>query len=463
MQAMQGAPTQAWWCYVEEAQRCSAPQIVVHATGGVLRPVLRRVLGPVHLWAIAVGLVISGDYFGWNYGLAAGGPVGMMIATALVTLMYVCFIFSFTELSSAIPHSGGPFAFSKRGLGRAFGVAAGMATLVEFVFAPPAIARAIGAYVHFRIPSVSVNAIAIGAFGVFCGLNILGVAIAATFELVITAAAAFELCLFFFLTGPSVDAGRIFQAPLLPFGAFGIFAAIPFAIWFYLGMEGVAMSAEEVKDPARDIPRGYMAGIGTLVVLASGTLICTSGVLPWPELVKDDSPLPKTLATVLSPGHPMTHLMIYLGLFGLIASFHGIIMGASRQVFALAREGHLPLRLARLHPRFGTPIAAIVAPCAIGALLVLTERTDELITLSVLGAVTVYLASMLSLFALRRKEPDLHRPFRAPFYPVFPALALALAGLALAAVAMSSPRLSLGYACALLVAWLYGRGTARSE
>src|SRR5262249_37178935 len=69
---------------------------------------LPRVLGPVRLWAIAVGLVISGDYFGWNYGLAKGGPVGMIAATLLMTLMYVTFIFSYTELSTAIPHSGGP-------------------------------------------------------------------------------------------------------------------------------------------------------------------------------------------------------------------------------------------------------------------------------------------------------------------------------------------------------------------
>ncbi len=75
-------------------------------------PELKRVLRPVHLWAIAVGLVISGDYFGWNYGVAKGGPMGMAIATLIVTVMYVTFIFSYTELSTALPHSGGPFAYA---------------------------------------------------------------------------------------------------------------------------------------------------------------------------------------------------------------------------------------------------------------------------------------------------------------------------------------------------------------
>lgn len=403
---------------------------------------LKRVLRPIHLWAIAVGLVISGDYFGWNYGLAKGGPAGMMIATAIITVMYVCFIFSYTELATAIPHSGGPYAFARRALGPVGGYVAGFATVAEFVFAPPAIARAIGAYVHFRVPSLSVNAVAIGAFVVFGIVNVLGVGIAATFELVVTAVATFELLLFFFLTAPHVTTTRLFE-DALPYGAVGAFGAIPFAVWFYLGMEGVAMSAEETLNPKRDIPKGYVAGILTLVALAIGTLTCTSGVLPWRELVKDDSPLPKALASVLSPGHPMTHLMVYLGLLGLIASFHGIMMGYSRQIFALAREQYLPRFLATLHPRFKTPGWAVIVPGIVGALLVLTERTDELITLSCLGAVVVYGTSMISLFALRRKEPALERPFVTPLYPLFPGVALAIAALALVAFVASSPRMLL--------------------
>lgn len=401
---------------------------------------LKRVLRPVHLWAIAVGLVISGDYFGWNYGLARGGPVGMLLATLAVTVMYVCFVFSYTELATAIPHSGGPYAFARRALGPLGGYVAGFCTVIEFVFAPPAIARAIGSYVHFRVPSLAVNAVAIGAFGVFGMVNILGVSIAATFELLVTVTATFELLLFFFLTGPHVDRALIFGDGL-PFGWGGVFGALPFAIWFYLAMEGVAMSAEETRHPKRDIPKGYVAGILTLVFLAVGTLTCTTGVLPWQELVQDDSPLPRALAAVLSADHPMTHLMVYLGLFGLVASFHGIMMGYSRQVFALAREDYLPRFLARLHPRFKTPTWAIIVPGLFGALAVLSERTDELITLAGLGAVGVYIVSMIALFVLRRKEPELERPFVAPLYPYFPALALALALVALVAFSVSSPHL----------------------
>lgn len=412
---------------------------------------LPRVLGPIQLWAIAVGLVISGDYFGWNYGLEKAGPVGMIIATGFVTVLYLCFIFSYTELSSAIPSSGGPFAFAARALGPRAAAIAAAATLVEFVFAPPAIARAIGSYVHFRVPTLPINAVALGAFAVFGLVNVLGVSIAATFELIVTALAAFELGLFFVLTAPHIESARVLTEPLLPMGWPGVFAALPFAIWFYLGMEGVAMSAEEVRDPERNIPRSYIAGILTLVVLAVGTLVCTTGVLDWHLLYADDSPLPKALASVLSPDHPLTHMMIYLGLFGLIASFHGIVMGASRQLFALGRAELLPGVLAHLHPKFGTPTYAIAATVGIGACAVMSEQTDSLITLSVLGAVTVYIVSMLSVFGLRQKEPTLRRPFVAPLYPILPGIALAFSAVALVAVGVSAPKLSALYAVALLI------------
>src|SRR5580658_4290251 len=101
---------------------------------------LSQRLSVFHLWGIAVGLVISGEYFGWSYGWASAGTLGFLVATLVVAAMYVAFIFSFTELTTAIPHAGGPFAYANRAFGPVGGAIAGFATLVEFVFAPPAIA-----------------------------------------------------------------------------------------------------------------------------------------------------------------------------------------------------------------------------------------------------------------------------------------------------------------------------------
>ncbi|MBK8176746.1 MAG: ethanolamine permease [Rhodospirillales bacterium] len=388
-------------------------------------PQLKRALSTIHLWGIAVGLVISGEYFGWNYGWGAAGTIGFLWATLMITLLYTTFIFSFTELTTAIPHAGGPFAYSRRAFGPIGGLIAGYATLIEFVFAPPAIAYALGGYVHFMYPGISVTAIAIGAYFIFVTINILGIKQAAMFELLVTVLAVVELLVFMGIVAPGFSFGN-FIANNDDFGFEGILAAIPFAIWFYLAIEGVAMAAEEARDPSRTIPRAYILGIITLVALALGVMILAGGVGDWRALSSVDYPLPEAMSMVVGKDSGWTHMLVAIGLFGLVASFHGIIIGYSRQIFALARAGYLPAVLAAVHQRFRTPHWALIAGGIAGIVGILSGKTAELITLSAFGALVLYIISMAALFRLRVKEPDLTRPFRAPFFPVFPAVALVL-------------------------------------
>src|SRR5260221_1868342 len=127
-------------------------------------PALSRTLGPVMLWGLGVGYVISGMYFGWNLGLAEGGTYGLAIATFLSIILYITFTFSYTELACAIPKAGGVFDYATRGLGKELGFIAGVAQIVEFVFAPPAIAVAIVAYFHMFFPQFSINSMAMASY-----------------------------------------------------------------------------------------------------------------------------------------------------------------------------------------------------------------------------------------------------------------------------------------------------------
>src|SRR5215213_867941 len=122
---------------------------------------LPKTLGTFQLWGIAVGLVISGEYFGWSYGWDKAGTLGFLVTSAFVALMYTTFIFSFTELTTAIPNAGGPFEYSRRAFGPTGGFIAGFATLVEFVFAPPAIALGIGAYLEFIAAKLNIALITV--------------------------------------------------------------------------------------------------------------------------------------------------------------------------------------------------------------------------------------------------------------------------------------------------------------
>jgi ethanolamine permease len=414
---------------------------------------LKKALKPVHLWAIAVGLVISGEYFGWNLGWGVAGTIGFLIATLVITLMYITFIFSYTELTTSIPHAGGAFAYAYRAMGPVAGLIAGYATLIDFLFATPAIAFALGSYLHFLNSGIPVLQSAIAFNVLFMIINIWGVRESAWFSVFITILAVAELLLFMGIISPRFKMTNYLSHPM-PFGWSGVFAALPFAVWFYLAIEGVAMVAEEVQEPKRNIPKGYLYGIGTLMFLALGVMVLTGGITDWRKLSNLDYPLPEAIATVLGKTNGLTKIFASIGLFGLIASFHGTILASSRQVYAMARSTYLPGFLAAVNHRFKTPHWAIIAGGIVSFIALYTGSTAQIIILSVMGAVLMYIMSMISLFILRKKERDLERPFASPFYPYFPAIALTLSSICLGAIIYYNRLLSLIFLGGLIIAVL---------
>jgi len=431
---------------------------------------LKSSLNGWHLWGLAVGLVISGEYFGWSYGWAVAGTLGFLITAILIAVMYTTFIFSFTELTTAIPHAGGPFAYARRALGPKAAFVAGFATLIEFVFAPPAIAMAIGAYLNVQFPGVDPKMMAAGAYLVFITLNVIGVRIAATFELFVTVLAIIELLVFMGVVSPGFSFANFvangwageseFSWAVIP----GIVAAIPFAIWFFLAIEGVAMAAEEAKEPKKTVPKAYIAGILTLLSLAIGVMLFAGGAGDWRTLSDINDPLPQAMKMIVGENSGWLHMLVWVGLFGLIASFHGIILGYSRQIFALSRAGYMPKYFSEVNQRFKTPHRAIIAGGVVGVAAIFSDDliqfggmtlTANLITMAVFGAIVMYIVSMLSLFALRKKEPHLERPFTAIAYPLFPAIALGLAVISLVTMVYYNWLLALLFVGLMAISFVY--------
>jgi ethanolamine permease len=429
---------------------------------------LRRTLTPLMLWGLGTGYVISGMYFGWNLGLEKGGTLGLAIATGGIIMMYLAFTFSYAELACAIPKAGGVFDYAHRAMGKDAAFLAGMAQHIEFVFAPPAIALSIGAYFNLFMPDVPVIAIAMAAYLLFTGLNIYGVKTAAMFELLVTILAVGELLLFAGIVLPSFKMEHLTANPL-PNGAAGIFAAIPFAIWFFLGIEGVANVAEEAIDPQRTIIKGFGSAIATLVFLCVLTFIGAVGVAGWEAIVYNpageasDSPLPLALGKVVGVDNPMYHLLITVGIFGLVASFHGLILAGGRSTFEFGRTGFAPAWFGRIHSRFGTPAYALLANTAVGMAALLTGKTAEIITIAVFGALTLYVMAMISVIRLRKREPELERPFKAPFFPVAPWLALIIAGISFTAMAIENRKLVGIYLAIMLGSWLLFKAFPRKK
>lgn len=436
---------------------------------------LKPTLGGIHLWAIAVGLVISGDYFGWSYGWASAGTLGFLVAVAIISLMYVTFIFSYTELTTSIPHAGGPFAYGVRAFGAKGGYFAGMATLIEFVFAPPAISLAIGAYINVQFAWADPKYVALCAYLVFMSLNIAGMRIAANFELIVTVLAIGELLVFMGVVAPGFNwsnfthNGWAGESQFSSLAVGGIMASIPFAIWFFLAIEGVAMAAEETKEPQKTVPKAYISAVLTLVSLALGVMIFAGGAGDWSLLANRNDPLPEAMKMIVGESSGWLHMLVWLGLFGLIASFHGIIMGYSRQIFALSRAGYLPRYFSKVNQRFHTPHRAVILGGIIGIIAIFSDNliviagqplTANIITMSVFGALTMYIISMFSLLKLRRTEPNLARPFTAPLYPFFPILALVIAIFALVAMAWYNKEVCAIFLVIMGVGYLYFHLTA---
>jgi ethanolamine permease len=365
-------------------------------------------------------------------------------------LFYLAFIFSLTELTTAIPDAGGPYAYAQRALGKRWGHLTAILTLIEFVFAPPAIAymtggylKAIAAEFHLFSEMPSDTTVALILMIMFGVLNLFSIQFSARFELLVTILAVGGLIAFFVVLFPYFK-WENFSKNGWENGAKGVFASIPYAVWFFLGIEGVAMTSEEVKNPKRNIPIGYITGVITLVVLAVGVMFAIGGVGDWKEFGPETSenlyPLPKAVKIALGEKHPAVMAFAGIGLFGLVASLNGLLLGATRQLFAVSRARILPYRLSSVN-RFASPYLCVIAMTAVGAISILIGTYTQLLTLSGIGATAMYSMCMISLFVLRKKEPEMNRPFTVAFYPFVPGFA-ALIGL-VSFVAMSYYNLQL--------------------
>jgi len=389
------------------------------------RQLKRGAAGWILLAGLGVAYVISGDFAGWNFGLAEGGWGGLLIATILMAIMYTCMVFGLAELSSALPVAGAGYGFARRALGPLGGFATGTAILIEYAIAPAAIAVFIGGYVEALglFGLTSGWPVFVACYVIFIGIHLYGVGEALRVMFVITAIAVVALVVFVVGMIPYFDAGNLLDIPatdaagassFTPFGYAGILAAFVYGIWFFLAVEGVPLAAEEARDPKRDMPRGIIAAMLVLLIFAALMLFLAPGGAGSSTITASDNPLPEAMRAAAGGDTALADFVNYAGLAGLVASFFSIIYAYSRQLFALSRAGYLPRALS-VTGRRKTPILALIVPGTIGLLLAgFTKDGALLINIAVFGATVSYVLMMVSHIVLRRREPDLDRPYRTP-------------------------------------------------
>lgn len=442
---------------------------------------LKKPLRTLDIWALGVGAVITGEYFGWNLGLKDNGPIAMLIASLIVCLLYLTWVLALSELSVAMPFAGGPLAYGRRAVDPSLGFVMGWSMYLECQFATVATALATGGYIAFLInpedpsPTITVWA-ALATVGIFLVLHVWGVREQSTAMVVMTYGAILGLVIFWVAAASEFSWDRIWTKPLLPAakGWKSVLDAVPYALWWLVIIETVALAAEEAHEPHRTIPRGLVWAQLTLIVLVVLTWLFACGAMDYTELAvtkrgtKEEIvfyPLAKVIGAI-STSKPLIYGFGLIALFGLLASYHGMVFGTSRQLFSLGRAGYLPLWLGAVHPTRRTPVAGIVtgslitAACVVANVWFPKAISEGAVLVSTLTALIWYILAVGCLYVLRRREPGMFARYRTPVARMLPITVVVMS--AFAAYVYSGidvkviPLTALMYAVALGYFWFFG-------
>ncbi|MCU1505676.1 MAG: amino acid transporter permease [Microbacteriaceae bacterium] len=395
---------------------------------------LKRSAGLWGLWGLGIAAVISGDFSGWNLGLASSGWGGMVIAFVIVVVMYFGMLFSIGEMSAAMPHTGGAYSFARAAMGPWGGFVTGLAETIEYVATTAVIVYFSAGYANgitdalfgFTLPAWLWWVI---LYLVFIALNTAGAAISFKFAVVVSIISIAILAVFaviaLFSGAWSVeklfdvvpDAGA---SAFLPHGILPILLVLPYAMWFFLGIEELPLAAEEAHNPAKDIPRAGIIGMITLVVCGAVVLVLNPGITGSSKLSASGEPLLDGFRAILPTG--LAAVLSAFALIGLLASLQGIMFAYGRNMYSLSRAGYYPKFLSLTGKR-QTPWVALAIGAIIGFIaLVIVDATGGaaggggaiVLNIAVWGAVLAYLLQMASFVILRRRFPNAKRPYVSP-------------------------------------------------
>jgi ethanolamine permease len=407
------------------------------------RQLKKGTAGWILLAGLGVSYVISGDFAGWNFGIAQAGWGGFAIAALLMAVMYFTLVLSLAEMSAAIPAAGGGYSFARQAMGPAGGYLTGLAVLIEYALAPAAIVIFIGSAVEallgFNGPWVYA-----AFYLVFIGIHLAGVGEALKVMMVISGLAVLAIIATAIALIGHFDSANLFDiaasegaSAMLPLGWYGVWAALPFAMWLFLAVEGVPLAAEESKDPAKDVPKGIIGAMVFLLFTALLVVLLIPGAAGAQAMGASAVPLVDALNA--TGNSQLATVVNVLGLVGLIASFFSIIYGYSRLVFALSRAGYLPQSLSVTTER-KVPARALIVPGVLGFAASLSGEGDLMLAMAVVGATVSYALMALSHIMLRVKQPELVRPYKTPGGVFTSGIALLLSLIALTGVYAFDPR-----------------------
>ncbi|MBK0327826.1 amino acid permease [Rhodobacteraceae bacterium F11138] len=390
-----------------------------------------RVLGPVHVWALGVGIVLVGEFMGWNFSVGKGGAFGALIACWVIGLLYTCVAMIDSEVTSTVAAAGGQYAQAKHIMGPLMAFNVGLYLVMAYTMLEAADALIVGDLLAILAAqsgyeSLDPRPFVVLIIALLALLNYRGVFMTLSLNFIITAA-AFASILILFIGVKPWQPGAILQhqglLTELPYGWIGVIASFQFGIWYYLGIEGTCQAAEEVRSPSRSLPLGTMTGIMTLLIAATLTWYVCSGLLPWQYLGQATVPLYDASRMT---GSLLLQIFLFVGtMFAATASANGCINDASRAWFSMGRDRYMPQWFGAVHPVYRTPYRSILILIPIAVSFAFTGLLDQVITFSILSGLLGYTFMPINMILFRRKWPlgTIRRGYVHPFHPL-PAIVL---------------------------------------
>jgi basic amino acid/polyamine antiporter, APA family len=432
------------------------------------RPTLARDLGIWAAIAIVVGTTIGSGIFlvPKTMILRVGTPEMVFAVWVFGGVLSLFGALTYAELASALPEAGGEYVYLSAAYGPFWGFVYGWAQTC--VAKPASIATlATGFFLYlanFRPELDSVIATIPGKLGSSGGpleirsgqilamavilllawLNYYGVKIGGNVQVVVTVIKV-ALILAIVVVGLGSGVGHVSnyagRLPSATGGFTGFFAALVAALWAYDGWNNVSMVSSEIKNPSRNLPVALIGGILAVIAIYLLANAAYFFVLTPSEVAGSDRVAAEMMRHVL--GGAGAGAVSVAAMISIFAALNGSILTGSRVPYAMARDGLFFRPVAFVHPAYRTPGVSILAVSGLGALLVLSGRYEQLFTLVIFASWILYAMTAASVIVLRRKRPDLHRPYRVLGYPLVPALFVLVAIVLLGSTFVESPRESL--------------------
>lgn len=406
---------------------------------------LHRTLGWPHLVALGVGAIVgTGILTLIGVGADRAGP-GVILSFAVAGLICAAAALAYAEMATMIPAAGSAYTYSYAVLGEIIAWAVGWSLILEYSLVVATVAVGWSGYANgfltglgIAIPHALaagpalggvVNVPAVFIIAVVAGLLMVGTRESATVNAVLVVIKLIALVVFVAVALPRFDAANLH--PFMPFGFVksvtpdgaekGVMAAAAIIFFAFYGFDAISTAAEETKDPGKNLSIGIVGSMLACVVIYMGVALAAVGALSYAKFA--DSPEP--LALILR-GLDQPRAAAFLAGSAVVALptvLLGFLYGQSRIFFAMARDGMLAERLARLSSR-GVPVRITLFTAAVVSVVAGLLPIDAIAALANAGTLAAFTAVAVCMLVLRRRAPEAERPFRTPLAPLVGAVAI---------------------------------------